>query len=112
MSTNSGSLGQTPKKAVNTDEYSFLLPDGSYTTPDIISEAIADGYSGGKSKIFQVQLVANPGSFSVGGITRTAGSGGELTRKANENEGVELIELDDFSTTVADGGCEIHLVLF
>lgn len=112
MGTNTGSLGSAPKHPVNTDEVSFVMPDGTHKLAELVAEAVTDGYTGGKTKVSKMQVIANPGSFTLGDITRGAGSGGTVERGGNQMDGVELTEVDDFSLVVADGGVEVHLVLF
>ena len=102
----------TPKIAVQDDQHSFVVADGTYTVAQLLAGAVTDGYAGGKTKVHQVQLIATPGSFTSGDIVRTAGSDGEMLRKGNSLGGSELVEVDEFTTVVADGGCEVHLVLF
>lgn len=113
MSTeNKGTLGNAVKPMVATDQHSLVVPDGTYTIAQLVAEAVTDGYAGGKTKVSKIQFVAYPGSFTVGDIVRTVGSGGTHERGGNQISGIELEEIDEFTVVVADGGVEVSLVLF
>ena len=101
---------------VATDNYSMQLPAGDYTRAQVLAQAVTLGYTLGKTKINQVQFVANNGGFvlknTAGAVQMTADDFTNTQHLIKGNSiGTQLEEVDDFKVTIT-GNVLTNLIIF
>lgn len=99
-----------------TDNYSFQLPAGDYTKAQVLAQAVTLGYTLGKTKIQQVQFVANNGGFvlknTADAVQMTADDFTNTDHLIKGNSiGTQLEEVDDFKVTIT-GNVLTNLIIF
>lgn len=101
---------------VPTDSYSMQLPAGDYTRTQVLAQAVTLGYTLGKTKINQVQFIANNGGFvlknTAGAVQITAVDFTNTDHLIKGNSiGTQLEEVDDFKITIT-GNVLTNLIIF
>lgn len=101
---------------VPTDSYSMQLSAGDYTRAQVLARAVTLGYTLGKTKINQVQFVANNGGFvlknTAGAVQMTADDFTNTNHLIKGNSiGTQLEEVDDFKVTIT-GNVLTNLIIF
>lgn len=97
-----------------TEDYRFLVSPGTYSVADLLSQAVTNGYTGGKTNVLKVHIIANPGGFTPGnGELRAIGSGNTSLDEGSSNaDGTIRTPVTEFNTVVVGDKVEVTLTLF